>query len=56
MSDNVFIGGTGLADTARQLQRKRAGSSQTPAKPMAPQAFIKLKNILRNRVTPCRKN
>ena len=44
MSDNVFIGGTGLADTARQLAEEEGGIVSDPAKPMAPQAFIKLKN------------
>ena len=40
MSDNVFIGGTGLADTARQLAEEEGGIVSDPAKPMAPQAFI----------------
>ena len=44
MSDNIFIGGTGLADTARQLAEEEGGIVSDPAKPMAPQAFIKLKN------------
>ena len=44
MSDNVFIGGTGLADTARQLAEEEGGIVSDPAKPMVPQAFIKLKN------------
>ena len=44
MSDNVFIGGTGLADTARQLAEEEGGIVSDPSKPMAPQAFIKLKN------------
>ena len=44
MSDNVFIGGTSLADIARQLADEEGGIVSDPAKPMAPQAFIKLKN------------
>ena len=44
MSDNVFIGGTSLADTARQLAEEEGGIVSDPSKPMAPQAFIKLKN------------
>ena len=44
ISDNVFIGGTSLADIARQLADEEGGIVSDPAKPMAPQAFIKLKN------------
>ena len=44
MSDNVFIGGTSLADIARQLADEEGGIVSDPSKPMAPQAFIKLKN------------
>ena len=44
MSDNIFIGGTSLADIARQLADEEGGIVSDPAKPMAPQAFIKLKN------------
>ena len=44
MSDNVFIGGTSLADIAHQLADEEGGIVSDPAKPMAPQAFIKLKN------------
>ena len=44
MSDNVFIGGTSLADVARQLADEEGGIVSDPSKPMAPQAFIKLKN------------
>ena len=44
MTDNVFIGGTSLADTARQVAEEEGGIVSDPAKPMAPQAFIKLKN------------
>ncbi len=44
MSDNVFIGGTSLADIARQLAEEEGGIVSDPSKPMAPQAFIKLKN------------
>jgi len=44
MSNNIFIGGTSLADIARQLADEEGGIVSDPAKPMAPQAFIKLKN------------
>ena len=44
MSDNIFIGGTSLADIARQLADEEGGIVSDPSKPMAPQAFIKLKN------------
>ena len=44
ISDNVFIGGTSLADIARQLADEEGGIVSDPSKPMAPQAFIKLKN------------
>ena len=44
ISDNIFIGGTSLADIARQLADEEGGIVSDPAKPMAPQAFIKLKN------------
>ena len=44
MSDNVFIGGTSLADIAHQLADEEGGIVSDPSKPMAPQAFIKLKN------------
>ena len=44
MSDNVFIGGTSLADIARQLADEEGGIVSDPSKPRAPQAFIKLKN------------
>ena len=44
MSNNIFIGGTSLADIARQLADEEGGIVSDPSKPMAPQAFIKLKN------------
>ena len=44
MSDNIFIGGTSLADIARQLADEEGGIVSDSSKPMAPQAFIKLKN------------
>ena len=44
MSDNIFIGGTSLADIARQLADEEGGIVSDPSKPMAPQAFIKHKN------------
>ncbi|WP_311639860.1 ABC transporter permease [Rothia aeria] len=44
ISNNVFIGGTSLADITRQLADEEGGIVSDPSKPMAPQAFIKLKN------------
>ena len=44
MSDDLYIGGTSLADIARQLADEEGGIVSDPSKPMAPQAFIKLKN------------
>ena len=44
MSDNIFIGGTSLADIARQLADEEGGIVSDPSKPNAALAFIKLKN------------
>ena len=44
MSNDLYIGGTSLADIARQLADEEGGIVSDPSKPMAPQAFIKLKN------------
>lgn len=44
MTDNVFIGGTSLADTARQVAEEEGGIVSDPSKPNAAMAFIKLKN------------
>ena len=44
ISNNIFIGGTSLADITRQLADEEGGIVSDPSKPMAPQAFIKLKN------------
>ena len=42
MSNDLYIGGTSLADIARQLADEEGGIVSDPSKPMAPQAFIKL--------------
>ena len=44
MSNNIFIGGTSLADIARQLADEEGGIVSDPSKPNAAMAFIKLKN------------
>ena len=56
MSDNVFIGGTSLADIARQLADEEGGIVSDPSNLWRLRPSLSSRIIPRNRAMPCRKS